>query len=112
MEGQLPVGHLPVLLQKGAAQHLLRGHPGAPRIFAPETHQVPLSTSQNLGIGIQHFGDRLQFLGDLISGHEAKDAPLPLSDLTQFFTSRILLSQGYHSITLEIIACADKKDNP
>lgn len=68
MKGQLFVGELTILLQDGAAQHLLGGHPFPAGGGASRAHQILIGQFHHLGSGIQHQGDLLQLLCDLVSG--------------------------------------------
>ncbi|GBE14650.1 hypothetical protein BMS3Abin14_00696 [bacterium BMS3Abin14] len=88
---QLIIGHSPVLLQYGATQNLLGGHPGATCICTIVTNKVTVDQIKNLRIVINDQGNGGQLLGNLVPRHRVKYTHL----IQLFFTHFLPPATGF-----------------
>ena len=76
MESKLLVGEAAKLLEYAGAKHLFGGHPLTSGFVAAIADQVVINQVQHLRGVIEHLGDLPEFLPDVMSSRDGKQAHL------------------------------------
>ncbi len=76
MERELFIGEAAKLLEYAGPKHLFGGHSLAPSFVAAITNQVVVHQVQHLRCVIKCLGDLLEFLTDVVTSRDGKQAHL------------------------------------